>query len=201
MTQSNNRHDLEDLTDDEALFEELEREEDADLSMLRERRIKDIQDELERRQAMEENKHGLYTEITNEKEFMDITTSEKYVVGHFYHDDFRRCKIMDTHLEKLAREYYNTRFIKINVMNAPFLVEKLQVRVLPCVMAWLDGFAQIKVVGFDELGGTDSFSTGMLELKLTNAGVIRKKNQDTQQTKRSIFQNEGGGDDDDSDFD
>lgn len=27
-----------------------------------------------------------------------------------------------------------------------------------------------RVVGFDELGGTDSFSTGMLELKLTNAG-------------------------------
>ena len=48
---------------------------------------------------MEENKHGIYTEITNEKEFMDITTSEKYVVGHFFHDDFRRCKIMDTHLE------------------------------------------------------------------------------------------------------
>ncbi|CDS07021.1 hypothetical protein LRAMOSA09544 [Lichtheimia ramosa] len=200
MTQSN-RPDLEDLSDDEALFEELEREEDADLSLLRERRIKDIQAELERRQAMEENKHGIYTEITNEKEFMDITTSEKYVVGHFYHDDFRRCKIMDTHLEKLAKQYYNTRFIKINVMNAPFLVEKLQVRVLPCVMAWLDGYAQIKVVGFDELGGTDSFSTGMLELKLTNAGVIRKKNQDTPQAKRSIFQNEGGGDDDDSDFD
>lgn len=30
-----------------------------------------------------------------------------------------------------------------------------------------------RVVGFDELGGTDSFSTGMLELKLTNAGGYR----------------------------
>ena len=27
-----------------------------------------------------------------------------------------------------------------------------------------------RVVGFDDLGGTDSFSTGALELKLTNAG-------------------------------
>jgi hypothetical protein len=30
---------------------------------------------------------------------MDITVKDKYVVGHFYHQDFRRCKIMDTHLE------------------------------------------------------------------------------------------------------
>lgn len=39
------------------------------------------------------------SDIEKEKEFMDITTSEKYVIGHFYHKDFRRCKIMDTHLE------------------------------------------------------------------------------------------------------
>jgi hypothetical protein len=54
---------------------------------------------LSRRHARAENQHGLYTDITKEKEFMNITTSEKYVVGHFYHKDFRRCKIMDTHLE------------------------------------------------------------------------------------------------------
>ena len=54
---------------------------------------------FERRQAMQGNSHGQFTEITNEKEFMKITTSEKYVVGHFFHEDFRRCKIMDTHLE------------------------------------------------------------------------------------------------------
>lgn len=54
---------------------------------------------LARRQAREDNKHGVVSEIEKEKEFMDITTSEKYMVGHFFHKDFRRCKIMDTHLE------------------------------------------------------------------------------------------------------
>lgn len=112
--------DLELLSDDEALFEELEREEDNDVAAMREKRIKEIQNEwdinripqlllfllnfffqfrLNRRHARAENQHGLYTDIAKEKEFMDITTSEKYVVGHFYHKDFRRCKIMDTHLE------------------------------------------------------------------------------------------------------
>ncbi|KAI7900436.1 thioredoxin-like protein [Cokeromyces recurvatus] len=180
--------DLETLSDDEALFAELENEEDNDLSVLREKRIKEIQDEINRRAARSENNHGLYTDITKEKEFMDITTSEKYVVGHFYHKDFRRCKIMDTHLEKLAKKYYDARFIKIDVQNAPFLVEKLQVRVLPCVIAWVDGYAQTKIVGFDALGNTDSFQTAALELKLIHAGVIKKKEEKVQNKKKSIFQ-------------
>lgn len=55
---------------------------------------------------MEDNAHGAYTEITNEKEFMNITTGTKYVVGHFFHKDFRRCKIMDTHLEACSVPFY-----------------------------------------------------------------------------------------------
>jgi thioredoxin-like negative regulator of GroEL len=66
------------------------------------------------------------------------------MVGHFFHKDFRRCKIMDGHLQTLADKYTDTRFVKINVDNAPFLVEKLQVRVLPCVMGWVDGFIKAK---------------------------------------------------------
>ncbi|GAN07788.1 GTPase inhibitor [Mucor ambiguus] len=186
---STRARDLESLSDDEALFAELENEEDNDVSSaIRERRIKEIQDELERRHARVENQHGLYTDITKEKEFMDITTSEKYVVGHFYHQDFRRCKIMDTHMEKLAQKYYDTRFIKIDVQNAPFLVEKLQIKVLPCVMAWVNGYAQTKIVGFDELGSTDGFQTAALEMKLLHAGVVRKKEEANYQQKKSIFQ-------------
>ncbi|KAI9278209.1 thioredoxin-like protein [Phascolomyces articulosus] len=166
---------------------------------MRERRIKEIQQEFERREAMKDNSHGVFTEITNEKEFMNITTSSKYVVGHFFHDDFRRCKIMDTHLETLAKKHYQTRFVKINVSNCPFLVEKLAIRVLPCVMAWVDGYAQTKIVGFDDLGGTDGFSTALLELKLTNCGVLKKKVENTPQVKGSIFQSNNNESDDDYD--
>ncbi|KAI8098439.1 thioredoxin-like protein [Gilbertella persicaria] len=182
------KRDLEDFSDDEQLFAELENEEDTEVSAIRERRIREIQDELNRRNAQAENDHGLYTDISKEKEFMDITTSEKYVVGHFYHRDFRRCKIMDTHLESLAKKYYDTRFIKIDVQNAPFLVEKLQIRVLPCVMAWVNGYAQTKIVGFDELGNSDGFQTASLELKLLHANVIKKKEEKSQGAKKSIFQ-------------
>ncbi|KAI8881598.1 thioredoxin-like protein [Backusella circina FSU 941] len=191
--------DLEALSDDEALFEELEREEDNDLAAMREKRIREIQSELNRRHGLADNDHGNYSEIFKEKEFMDITTKEKYVVGHFYHKDFRRCKIMDEHLEKLAKKYYDTRFLKIEVQNCPFLVEKLMVKVLPCVIAWTKGYAQTKIVGFDDLGNTDSFSTASLELKLIHAGVIRKKEEKAQDTKKSIFQTATADSDYDSD--
>ncbi|CAO3694335.1 unnamed protein product [Rhizopus stolonifer] len=97
-------------------------------------------------------------------------------------------QIIHTHLEKLAEAYYDTRFIKIDVANAPFLVEKLQVKILPCIIAWKDGYAQTKIVGFDDLGNTDSFATGALELKLKHAGVIKKKDEIQVDLKKSIFQ-------------
>ncbi|CAO3595461.1 unnamed protein product [Absidia cylindrospora] len=132
---------------------------------------------------------------------MTTTTKEKYMVGHFYHKDFRRCKIMDTHLEQLADKFPDTRFVKISVENAPFLVEKLQVRVLPCVMGWVDGFIKAKLVGFDDLGNTDDFTTNTLELQLSNAGVVRKKEDKAISQKKSIFQTvEGESEDDDDDY-
>ena len=56
--------------------------------------------------------HFLFRELTEEKKFLDLTTTEKKCVVHFYHTDFRRCAIMDTHLEvinNLNLLQYNTR--------------------------------------------------------------------------------------------
>ena len=43
--------------------------------------------------------------------------------------------------------------------DAPFFVEKLQVRLLPCVVAFVNGVAADRIVGFDQLGATDDFPT------------------------------------------
>jgi len=48
---------------------------------------------------MKLNKHGTYEEILSEKEVLKITTTEKRVIAHFFHKDFRRCQILDGHLE------------------------------------------------------------------------------------------------------
>jgi len=37
--------------------------------------------------------------MEDEKEVLDLTTSEDKCVVHFYHEDFRRCAIMHNHLK------------------------------------------------------------------------------------------------------
>ena len=38
-------------------------------------------------------------EITEERKFLTMTTSEETCIIHFFHEDFRRCAIMDNHLK------------------------------------------------------------------------------------------------------
>lgn len=42
---------------------------------------------------------GVYREILDEKELLHTTAREPKCVVHFAHKDFRRCKILDRHLE------------------------------------------------------------------------------------------------------
>ncbi|KAF9977886.1 hypothetical protein BGZ73_004482 [Actinomortierella ambigua] len=182
--------------DDDELFEELEND-DFGMGSLREQRMEELREEIERRKMMVENDHGQYKEMTVEKELMETTTKTKCCVIHFYHSDFRRCMIVDRHLETLAKKHYKTKFMKIKVENAPFLVEKLQVKVLPCVMSFVDGSAVDKMIGFEELGNTDNFSTAMLEMRLKGVGVIEDeaKKEVKKKKMKSIFGGARRGDD------
>jgi len=63
----------------------------------------------------------------------------------------------------------------MNVENAPFLVTKLRVQVLPCVIAFVDGVSVDRIVGFEGLGYTpDTFTTKDLEARLLTSGVVQR---------------------------
>jgi hypothetical protein len=74
-------------------------EENDDLDAFRERRIQQLHEEFSRAKAQKSQGFGHYSEIKDEKEVMDLTTSVKYAVVHFAKDDFQRCRVMDGHLE------------------------------------------------------------------------------------------------------
>lgn len=65
--------------------------------------------------------HGQYTEI-KEDEFLPYVTGSKYVVVHFYHRDFERCKIIDMHLRNIARQHVECKFVYLNAEMAPFFI-------------------------------------------------------------------------------
>lgn len=72
----------------------------------------------------------------------------------------------------LAKKHVETKFIKLNVEKAPFLTERLRIKVIPTLALVVDGKTKDYVVGFTDLGNTDEFSTEMLEWRLGCADVI-----------------------------
>lgn len=89
--------------------------------------------------------------------------------------------------QKLAPKYFGTRFLRVFVENVPWLVEKLAIQVLPCVVCFMDGVTKDRfvprcrspmphylclrrLVGFEELGNNDEFETATMEWRLLNCG-------------------------------
>ncbi|KAG8969403.1 hypothetical protein FRC03_003094 [Tulasnella sp. 419] len=189
-----------DLSDSE-LFAELERESDLELAGLREKRIEELRAEMTKAKDMRERDHGRYTEIMDEKEVIKTSANESRCVMHFYHRDFRRCQIMDKHLELIAPHHFKTRFCKVFVENVPWLVEKLQIKVLPCVICFINGVSKDRLIGFEEIGNDDAFTTTALELRLAQSGVIEARTTDknklvTKYSGRSIRDKEAEDDED-----
>ena len=91
---------------------------------------------------------------------------------HFYRPSTRRCEIMDKHLTLLARKHIETRFIRIDAEKSPFVTEKLKIWMLPTLVLIKDGKTDHSIVGFDELGGSDNFTTAQLEAVLLKHDVV-----------------------------
>lgn len=160
---------VEDKLDEE--ISAIDRLDDDDLEALRERRLQQMKKMAEKRSRWISLGHGEYSEIPSEKDFFAAVKASDRVVCHFYRENWP-CKVMDKHLSLLAKRHIETRFIKIHAEKSPFLTEKLKIVVLPTLALVKHAKVENYVVGFDELGGTDEFSTEELEERLAKYQVI-----------------------------
>lgn len=94
------------------------------------------------------------------------------MVCHFYRDSTFRCKILDRHLVILSKKHLETKFLKLNVEKAPFLCERLRIKVIPTLALVKDGKTQDYVVGFTDLGNSDDFTTETLEWRLGCSDIL-----------------------------
>lgn len=178
-------NDLDDLDEDD-LFDALEKEDDT---AYRAHRIEQLHSELASAKEARQRSvpsgtlnttEALYPTLHNDQAVLDLTTNNERCVVHFSHPDFARCAVMDEHLRTLAPRHFEVRFARVDVRDCPFLVEKLNVRVLPCVIGFVDGLSRERIVGFEGLGGggrsrqdgVDGFQTGQLERRLLQNGVL-----------------------------
>ncbi|KAJ0005502.1 hypothetical protein NQD34_015396 [Periophthalmus magnuspinnatus] len=161
---------------------------EEDFEVLREKRLEALKKAHKQKQEWLSKGHGEYREIPSEKDFFSEVKESKNVVCHFYKDSTFRCKILDKHLSILAKKHVETKFLKLNAEKAPFLTERLGIKVIPTLALLIDGKTKDFVVGFTDLGNTDEFSTEMLEWRLGCAGVINysgKLMEPPTQTKKS----------------
>jgi len=143
--------------------------------------------------------HGKYTEIV-EEEFLPAVTKTKYTVVHFYHKDFERCKVVDMHLNIIAKKHFECRIMKMDAEKCPFFISKLQIQMLPTIVSFIDGVALDRIIGFEELGGHDEFPTIVLTRRLIEGGCLlakdRKERGEIKITKKGGRDHDASDDDD-----
>ncbi|CAF1434544.1 unnamed protein product [Adineta steineri] len=204
---------VEQQVDDE--LNRLEKLTESDIEKMRNQRLETMKQEHKKRQEWLANGHGEYEDLPSEKELFDITKKSERIVCHFYRESTMRCKIVDKHLEALARKHIEAKFVKLSVDRAPFITERLNIKTLPTIALLIDNIVKDKIIGFTDLGNHDDFSTDVLEWRLGVGGVIDYKGDlnsppDNNERKKKItvfgkkpktIRNGMGGDDDDDDND
>ncbi|XP_078369518.1 thioredoxin domain-containing protein 9-like [Oculina patagonica] len=193
-------------------LDKLDRMTTDEMEELRDKRLEQLKKAEQQKREWLHKGHGQYNEIPGEKEFFKETKDSPRIVCHFFRDSTFRCKIVDKHLALLAPKHIEAKFVKVDAEKCHFLVERLKIRVLPTILLVKDGKFLDRIIGFDELGGHDEFSTEMMEWRIARCGVINysgdlstppdqaNKKSSTTILKKSIRSRRDMDDDEDSDY-
>lgn len=158
-------------SDEEEMFAKLEA--DDSLGGFREQRMQQLSEHMRQVHKYKSMGHGSYEACVDEREILALTSAPKRSMVHFFHEDFHRCHLLHEHLAKLAQTHYETKFTCIRVQDAPFLVDRLHIQVLPALLLFDQGHCIDRVIGFDSVGdGGDHFATQQLEARLLRASII-----------------------------
>ncbi|KIV77484.1 hypothetical protein PV11_09274 [Exophiala sideris] len=122
--------------------------------------------------------------LKSDDETLAFTTEYERAVVHFFHPDFARCNTMDDHCEVIGEKHADNTdadvaFARVDVKHCPFVVEKLNVRVLPCVIGFVKGVVKGRITGFEGVcwdGKEGSINvTQAIEEAFVTWSVLRKR--------------------------
>ncbi|EGV66712.1 hypothetical protein PSN45_002670 [Yamadazyma tenuis] len=190
-----------DYVDDDDLLELLD-EDDSVLQQYRASRIQQLSQEFK---AIDDahssgSDFGSVQHFDNEKKLMETVARTDYAIVHFYQPGFAKCNIMNNKLSLLAEKHLTVKVCSIKAEEAPFLVNKLNVKVLPFVVIYKSGKELDRLVGFERLGNDPSnFSYSSLEAMLLRLGVLQRKTINFASTNTGS--NTHNDDDEESDLD
>jgi hypothetical protein len=140
--------------DPDSLFAQLEAEDDTAFRAARAQQLASELSKLRPNNSTVRSAAEAYVTLQSDEEVLRFTTDTEKCLLHFLHPEFARCAIMDSHLQRLAERHsqYSDGKVKVgrvDVRDAHFVVEKLGVRILPCVIGFVGGVAKGRLVGFE----------------------------------------------------
>lgn len=156
----------------DAAIKEMDNMTEDDFAALRAKRLEDLKKKQGMMAEWKRKGHGSYQEISDQQDFFNETKTNDRIVCHFFRPTTWRCEIVDKHLTLLAPKHMETRFVKINAEKCPFLVERLNIVVMPTIIMCKNNETVDRVEGFDQLGGNDDFTTETLEKRLAFQQII-----------------------------
>ncbi|KEG08764.1 putative ATP binding protein-like protein [Trypanosoma grayi] len=164
-------------TIERAVDDEMERVDNIDeeeLMELRRKRLRGLKEMEARRSAWLKKGHGHLQELTDPKEFFEAVEQSERVVVHFMRRSTSRCSILERHLRTIAMQHFETRFCYVDVERIPSLAERFNVIMLPTLMLIENKKTFYSIIGFDEFGGTDDFSTETVVQVLSHYGMLNE---------------------------
>lgn len=197
--------------------------------------VQQLKKQQDKKQQWLQKGHGEYQFLQDEKEFFAAMKGEEKMVCHFFRDNWP-CKVMDKHIGILCKQHLECKFTKvrpaapspqthmigptnqrpgieacvqIDAEKSPYLTDKLKIWMLPTLALVKNEKVVDYVVGLDDLGGRDDFTTEVLAGRLAAAGVITFHTGDKvagsageqRNVRKGAYVAQKGADDEDSDFD
>lgn len=161
---------------DDELWDLLEDDEASGFSSYRAERMQQMAEEVRSIQEQTALGFGELKSFDRESDLLEAIKNKhnSRILVLFSNKSFKTCQIMHEKLQAIARKHIHTRVFEIQAVDAVFLTQKLNVRVLPCVIGYRDGNQVLRLDGFDQLGNTESFELSALERVLVSANLIRK---------------------------
>ena len=158
-----------DSTDEE---DRLLLDDDTALDEIRKRRIAQLKKKAAAQNTLVAEGRIEYRQI-REEEFLDEVKKGK-VLCLFYKDEFETCKRVDAHMRVLSPMHHECKFVKIDAEKAPFFIHKLNVRVLPTIVFFVEGITNpaMRLMGFEGVENGELCSTRDLEEALVGMGFL-----------------------------
>lgn len=161
---------LEKQLDDE--LERLNNLQDDDLEAIRRKRMSEMRKEAEDKVTWRRNGHGTVHRIS-EKEFFSRAKGTKLMVSIVFRPGVNKyAEELIEHVSRIAEIHLETLFTIIDAEKAPFLCDRLGIRVLPSVVIVKDSEIAKILPGLDQLGPSGRFTTAGIEKRLHSFGVL-----------------------------